>query len=210
MVTKKKKSAPARRVVGEGAYRTVFEIDSSHVGKELKSHRIKKYGAIKVRFPMKAYHKLKFGIRDINRHEFKNYQELIKKVPTKLRKNFGRIKGVETHGKKTVLVMKTVKNFDGTTSRSIADTGPLKSKVFWQKIDQIEKFLLEKKIPFFNHYGINVMVQWRPDGEAIPVLVDFKRIGVKTYPFKPHLLFTKMAMKRVQKLFNRIRKNYKA
>ena len=208
MVAAKKKSSQTRRIIGKGAYRTVFEIDGRRVGKELKGHREKNYGPIKVRYPMKVYSRLKFGIGDLNKHEFKKYQDFIKKVPRKLRKNFGQIEGIETRGKKTMLVMRSVKNFDGSLSKSMAETGPVKSKLFWQKIDQIEKFLLEERIPFFN-YDINIMVQQRKNGEAVPVVIDFKRIGARTYPFKPHLLFTKGAMKRVQKLFARLRKNYK-
>jgi hypothetical protein len=194
--------------IGEGKYRVVSAFGFDKVAKTLKPARTKRYGFLPVNYSMWLYTPLKFGIRDINAHEQKNYKMILAQDPKGLRSSFAEILAVRKQRGKSVLVMKKVKDFNGETSKSLKETGPVKSRVFWRRIDKIENFFLEKKIPFFNLNGENILVKKISGSEAIPVIVDYKRIGARTYPFQPHLLIKPIAMQRVKKRFRQIRENY--
>jgi len=203
----KKTLSSAKKPIGEGSYRRVFEIDDRLVGKELKHRRVKKYGPLTVRYPMGWYCLFKFGIRDINLHDFKKYQELKKKIPDALKGNFGEIVDVKQRGKESVLLMKKVKNYDGKMSKSLIETGSIASRAFWEKIDQIEKFFLENDVHYFI-YPQDIAVRWISEKECEPVIIDFKRIGARTYPAQPHLVLKSQAKKRVKRLFARLKEKY--
>lgn len=207
-----RKSREGSKQVGEGAYRRVFRAGFGRLGKVLKSTRPKNYSLFSIRYPMRWYTRLKFGVRDLNQFEYDNYRRLMDRVPRELERNFAKLVEPRTRkkDKQSVLIVEEVKNFDGEPSKNLLEIGPVSNEGFWRNLTQIENFFLQNKIPFFNIRPENIMVKWVNSQECIPVFIDFKRIGARTYLFQPSLRKESGANKKIRKRFARIRQEFKA
>ncbi len=206
----KRKGKKEGKKGGEGSYRRVSSIGNWVLGKTLKPTRTKDYVLFKVRYPMEVYSLLKFGTRDVNKQALANYKKLMEVVPDSLRENFARVLGVRGRGNKSILLAEKIKDFNGTQSKDLLETGTVGNEAFWKRLAEIEKFFLENHIPFFNLRPENIMVQWTDKQNCRPVFIDFKRMGPKTYPFQPHLFLRSQADKKVRRRFAGIRKEFKA
>jgi len=204
---KKKRQEP--KPVGEGTYRRVFDVGPKLVGKEVKSTKGKKIFLFNVKFPMRLYNALKLVFGDINKDAYRKYLALSKLLPENLAENFGRIRGLRKQGRKSILLMDKVRDFDRSTSKNLSQTGPIESEYFWRKMDEIERFLIEKNIPFFSITQGNIMVRWLNQRDCEPVFIDIKRMGLKYYPDQPWLAAKTFSTKKKRKAFSRIRERYK-
>ena len=197
-----------KKRIGTGKYRRVSTLGPNKVVKQMRSRRVKHYGPVTIKYPMRLYHLLKFGTKDMNRLEQKNYQKVIKNASRQLRTSFAGIIGIRTHKGRSILIMEKIKDYNRETSKSMNKTGKIKSKAFWKRMESIENYLLQNNIPLFDITAANIMVKKISEKNSIPVLIDFKRLGTRTYPFQPQYALKPFARGKVRRQFTRLREQY--
>lgn len=193
--------------VGEGHYRIVYRHGDLAL-KVLKPYRTKDYGLLRIDFPTWLYAALKFGVTDLNMSEYRNYLSLIKEVPQELINSFAKIFGVIHSKQGSTSLCELISNADGSLSQPLEQYGTMRDSRFWVRIDKLEEFFLSRGIPNFNINGGNIVVRELGDGHIIPVLIEYKRIGARTYPLQLHLLLKSEAVKRVKRKFSSLREKY--
>ncbi len=170
-----------------GRFREVYVVgpEGKHIAKLPRPIIHKKYPFGTVPMPGPAYTLLKFGNTNINKVEFENYKALPNSVRDVYTPKCRLIKGV--------LIEERVFDGDGTPSRSIdehiAAGETLDNEHFWKEVDTLRETLLADKAYLLGVFygGSNIMVQKISPEVWKPVMVDFKRLGRRSYPFQPHL-----------------------
>ncbi len=195
--------------IGEGAYREVYKINDDVCVKTPKKYRTQDYGLFSLNFPSKLYTKLKFWVSDFNELEFKEYEKLKQKIPRELSANFTPIIGLTKKDDKSLLFQKLIKDYDGRLSLSLDQRGKIKSELFWDQLLALECFFIQNDIGFFNISPDNIFAKKINEKDYMPTLMDYKRIGVKTYPCQPQLLFDGPAKRKINRRFDRLFKEYK-
>ena len=142
-------------------------------------------------------------------YEYGNYLWVIGKVPEEMRGSFAQIFEVAKSNGKSISINELVVNADGRVSKTLRDYGPVSDPVFWERLQKLEELFLSKNIPYFDIRAKNILVKELEDGHMIPVLIAYKRVGIRTYPLQLNLL-TKAGMSmRIIKKFLRLRELYK-
>lgn len=194
--------------IGEGRYREVYRVDDDFALKLLKPTVGKNYFGVSVEFPAQLYTACKFGISDFNRFEHGAYQTFIQRISPEMRNSFAHIHRVGMFRGRSGSLSDLVADADGGVSQSLSEYGKVSDTSFWKRIDDIETALLDEKIWLTDIADHNVVVQV-VDGTHVPVLVDFKRYGRRTYPFQVWLLSQRQIEKKMKRRFERLRDEYK-
>lgn len=68
-----------------------------------------------------------------------------------------------------------------------------------------------EELYFFDvfHYGNNVIVKKLSETESFPMIVDFKRVGWKSYPLQPQLAFLSERRKKFFRRLGRFEKTFR-
>ncbi len=192
--------------VNEGKFRTVYELDGKAV-KEMKQTIQKSYGTgflkFTVDFNIGRYTKNKFGIADFNEEEQKNYLSFINRVPPQLRQNFYNIIGLYKTKNGSLLYTELVKNSDGTVSRRLSDYRNIREDSFWNQIRNMREFMLDERVYLLDVSGDNIVVK-NTGSSIIPVWIDYKRIGRRTYPFQLSTLTEELIRRKLKRRFDRL------
>ena len=176
--------------IGEGTYRECREVVGSPdlCAKVLKPFRTKSYPlGITLTVPTHIYTLFKFGIADINRFEY----AVIENLPPELRQYApDRNEIIAVNNRDTALVSTRQYDFNGQPSKTLHELNSLENEHFWREIDRIAEMMFDHRLYFFDifHLGNNVIVQQEDTETARPVLIDFKRLGQRMYPFQFDLL----------------------
>ncbi len=174
--------------IGEGHFRECYAVEGEP-GLCIK----------KLRSDLKPLQKLHLFLfkRDPNREEFLTYQSL----PDELKPYFSPV--VEFRGK--YLVTGRPMDHDGSHSLSLSVYGRVSNEYFWSDIDRIVSLLEKYNIWFFDAFrlGENVFVQKLSAKRYRPVIVDYKRLGWKSYPAQLNLLLNS---ERKKKFYRRLRR----
>lgn len=190
--------------IGEGTYREVYRISDDYCAKVLRPTHLKDYFFFKVNYPTKAYIKYKFGIKDFNEYELNLFNNIKNRMPSDLDSSFAKIEGIVNNA----LIQDLVKNQDGSLSKSLLNyDSKIGNMEFWKKLQDIQEFFLDEDIFNFNVKPDNILV--KNDSEnLIPVIMDYKRIGPRTYPFQPQLLIRSVAQQKIIRRFSRLAEMY--
>jgi len=189
--------------IGEGNYREVYQVSPEVCVKRLKRSRRKNYYFFSIDYPMWLY-LLKFGIVDFNKHEFQQYQRLIGGIPCELSSSFARILGVRKVDSESLSFQELVTDYDGSLSQPLVQYEKVRALSFWERLAQLRAFFMTECLPFFNLRPDNVIVKRVSETEALPILYDYKRMGVRTWPFQPQLLFNGPTRRKLGRLFQRL------
>jgi len=192
--------------IGEGKYREVFRVDDFAI-KILKPHVRKNYGLFHIDFPSYLYTKHKFGIVDFNQFEYGIFRDFIERVPVEFREMFAQIHSVGKINGKSYSLSDIVVNRDGSLSKTLTQQGELDNYDFWRQIEELEEVLTDNTIQIMDIRGENIMVQ-EVEGKVVPVFIDFKRYGGRTYPIQFWLLSEKQLIAKMQRRFQRLRELY--
>jgi len=192
--------------IGEGKYREVYRVRDFAI-KMLKPSVRKNYGFFHIDFPSQLYTKHKFGIGDFNEFEHDMFREFIERVPVEFRDKFAHIHSVGEIDGKSYSLSDLVINGDGNLSRTLAQTGAVSSYDFWSQIEELEGVLTDNTIPIMDIRGENIMVQEKSAG-VVPVFIDFKRYGGRTYPVQFWLSSEKQLIAKMKRRFERLRELY--
>jgi len=190
--------------IGSGSYRNVYLFSENVCCKIAKEERRKSFGSFSIGFPSRSYTMLKFGITDFNVHEYRNYVRLSQRIPEHLRGSFAPIIGIGDMEGGSTLLQEVVRDYDGQISLSMLQQGPITNDEFWKRLFAIRDFLVRERIPFFNINPRKILVRRVDDRTMEPVFFDFKRIGVRTFPLQPHLLFWRYSGRKVMREFTEL------
>jgi len=148
----------------------------------------------------------RYGINDFNRYEFEQYQRLIQQVPANLLDSFSRILGVKQIKGRSTSIQELVTDADDGISRELKKHGLVDDAEFWERMDELEQFFLERGILHLGFDERNVVVR-RNDG-VIPVIVDYKRMGKNVRPRTIGMLFSYGIRRKIKYKFREIREKY--
>lgn len=205
---KREKSRSSLASIGEGRFRIARVVDGT-VEKTHKQNYTRDYGFFQVEYPIKPYIRWKYGVRDLNELEARNYWRFFANAPESLRACFPKVFEVTGENTKSKLRMEVVRDFDGKKSNSLSDCKKIDDSHFWRKFDKIIRFLSAKNILLMDLRAENIMVKRTSEKTSVPAIVDYKCASGRMYPFQPATWFTKGAMKKMLRRAERIRKQYK-
>jgi len=195
--------------LGEGAYRDVYRYNEFAV-KKSKPHVIRKILFVRIRVPSSLYTLLRFAIWDLNDYEYKQYRSIISKTPADLHQCFAKVYEPIKDGKTRYSINQLVTDDDGQVSKTLFEYGGINDKQFWNMVDDLEKLFLDKKIYYLSIGPHNVCVNQQADGRLIPVLVDYKRIGVRTFWHQLLLYIPYFIRLKMRRRFQRMRQHVRA
>ncbi len=198
---------PKNSKIGECKFREVFSVGDFAV-KTIKPSFKKNYGLFKVSMSTHLYTKYKFGIPDFNEYEFGAYKKLIEKVPEELRNSFYQIYSVLHNEGKSYLIAQLIKDSNDQISLPMSKLGHIQEKSFWERIDQLEDLLIEKDIPLMELNSSNIVAR-DLGNSSIPVFIDYKRFGIRTYPAQFWLISRSERVKKIKRRFQILRDKHK-
>ena len=158
-------------------------------------------------YPSAPYTLLKFGAANINEVDYANYQSLPETVRKEFTPEMRMIKGI--------VVQERVVDYDGEPSLTIGEHtrkfGKLRNRIFWEKVERLKHIFLAEEEPLLGvfHKGSNVMVKKVTEDEWVPVLIDFKRVSGRSYPFQPNLQLKAEVQKKFLRQFEKFENDYK-
>ena len=195
--------------IGEGAYRDVYRHTDFAV-KRSKPHVVKKALFVKIPVPMSVYSLLRFGIRDLSQYEYDQYQSIISMTPARLHKFFAKVHKPIKNGKACYSINELVMDHDGQVSNTLFEYGKIEDEQFWKTLDDLENVFLDKKIYYLSIGPHNICVNKQAGGQLVPVLIDYKRIGVRTFRHQLLLYIPYFIRLKMRRRFQRMRKRFKA
>lgn len=193
-------------LIGRGKYREVYS-QGDVVWKVLKN------SVPLVGIPLRPdfYLRFVYGIEDINRYEFDNYSSI--NISSNLTDFFNQVFEPKFHHSRycnsspSTGISKIVRDSSGSISKPLSQFDQIENEDFWNKLDELESFIIKDDVPLFDISPTNVLVQILGD-EMNPVIFDYKRMGIKSYPFQPSLRFQSGRSEKIKRRFKRLRDNY--
>lgn len=193
--------------IGETKYRIAYRWKSFAI-KETKSHVPKRILGLHFRVPISVYTLSRFAIRDLSTYEHDQYLRIMSKTPDHLHEHFARVFAPFKAGDQVYAINELVLNHDGSVSKMLRSFGPIEDQQFWSDVAKLEQFLLKARIYFFGVGCNNIVVQEEAGGRLVPVLIDYKRIGIRTF-WQQFWLFLPFVKKlKLKRRFNKIRHRY--
>jgi len=172
--------------ISEGRYRDVYRYNELVV-KKTKPHIIKKLLFIE---PTSLYILVNYAIRDLNKYEYKQYESIISKIPSDLHKCFAKVHKPIINSKTCYSIHQLVIDDGGQISKTLSEYGKVNDEQFWSLIDELENRFLENHIYYFSIGPPNICVNKQADERLIPVLIDYKRCGIRTFWHQLPLFFS--------------------
>ena len=188
-------------VIGQGRFRDCISFDLKRCGKKQKKYLTRSFLGFNMQFDSTIYCRLLLGINDLNSFEY----SIIKSLPHSMRNFIPENISLEDN----YLKMDRSIDFDGTYSTVISSYGSVDNKRFWEHIESLNQCLISNNLWFLDIFneGNNLLVYRKSEDEYIPIIIDFKRLGRKMYPFQLNLIFAseqkKKYLRRYQRFQNR-------
>ncbi len=145
---------------------------------------------------------LKYFRKKINLEEYKTYTRL----PDEIKRFFNPV-----HEANEIFVVTSMpRDYDGSPSLSLKKHNGAANKKFWEEAEFLFHFLVKNKIWFFDIFnGNNMFVLKESNDEWVPLIIDYKQMGWKAFPFQVHLLFTSQKRKKLKRQYERLVNKYK-
>lgn len=191
-------------ILGKGKYRTTFQLGESTCIKVMLPQVEFHLGSIKLSCPTRAFTFFNFDIEDFNQYEYDNYLKYFKTVSGDLRGYFVRIFGV----KDGILKSELVRDFDWSISETLEQHKQVDSPVFWDRLMDVQRFILVQNIPFYTITPANIVVKKISKSNSIPVFVDFKHIGQRLFPLQVWLRIKLFSDMKIRRQFRRLVLNH--
>ena len=101
-------------------------------------------------------------------------------------------------------------NPDGTPARSVHAHGRITSDGFWKHVKQIHRSLAHHRLWLFDVLnGRNMLVMERTPGDWRPLIVDYKRIGWKAFPWQVNLLLESERRRKLDRRYRTFLRRYR-
>ncbi len=103
-------------------------------------------------------------------------------------------------------------DYDGSHSRPVCDYGRVANKYFWKEVEKIIELFEAYNIWFFDAFqiGTNVFVQKLSPEKWKPIIVDYKRLGWKSYPVQLNLLVDSEKKKKFYRKYRRFVQSFRS
>ncbi|MDR4987245.1 MAG: hypothetical protein RG741_00220 [Bacteroidales bacterium] len=102
-------------------------------------------------------------------------------------------------------------DYDGSHSKPVVAYGKIAHRGFWQEIDKILLLFEKYNLWFYDTMkGRNLFVRKLSEDEWVPVIVDYKRLGWRSYPIQINLMFDSEKKRKCYRYLERFKKRYKA
>lgn len=140
---------------------------------------------------------LLFIRRDLNTAEFNTY----KRLPEELKPYFNPV--VEVC--RDYLITSRPLDYDGSHSRPVSDYGSIANNIFWEEVEKVVALFEKHNMWFFDAFqlGTNVFVQQLSDTHWRPIIIDYKRLGWRSYPIQLNLLLDTEKKKKFYRKYQR-------
>ena len=151
---------------------------------------------------MEKYLKLKFGISDINKFEYKQIENLPKSLKKYIPSN---VKLTEEG-----LIMDRPKDFTGEYSKNIIEFGKVRNEYFWKCVEEICALFKENNLWYYDVFykGNNILVKKVTTDKFVPIIVDIKAIGRKLNPLQINLILRSEQKRKFYRRFNKFKVKY--
>jgi hypothetical protein len=193
--------------IGETKYRIAYRYKNLAI-KRTKSHVPKRVLGKEFRVPVSLYTMIRFAIANLSAFEYDQYCWLSSRIPKDFQHHLARAYPPVSANDHCYAVNELVVNDDGSVSKMLRSFGPTDDTRFWADIDRLEKLFLQEKIYFFGIGCNNICVREKADGRLIPVLIDYKRIGIRTFWQQFWLLLPGVKSLKLKRRFNKIRRRF--
>ncbi len=140
---------------------------------------------------------LKLLRRNFNQDEFRIYNQL----PQTLKPYFNPV--IQASG--DYLITTRPMDYDGSHSLPVSDYGKISNAHFWNEMKKIVALFEKHNLWFFDAFqlGTNVFVQRLSEDRWVPIIVDFKRHGWRSYPAQLNLLCDSEKKKKFYRKYHR-------
>jgi len=178
--------------IGAGKYRECYAIpDTNLCAKKLK--------------PLQAriWSILSHTLRDINQAELDRWRN----IPEELKLFFPNI--YKKSGK--LLISERPKDYNGSYSKTLLEYKSIQNNNFWVLVDFLADTMVKHKLWLFDifDFGDNILVQKKSENEYVPIIIDCKRFGWKSYPLQLNLLFYSEKKKKFYRKLERFKEKFK-
>ena len=194
--------------ISEGRFRDVYRYNDLVI-KKPKPYIIKRFRSIEVRIPTALYTLVNYAIRDFNKYEYKQYQSIVSKIPSDLHKCFAKVHKPIKNKRTSYSINQLVIDHGGQISKTLSEHGKVKDKQFWSLIAELEKQFSENRIFYFSVGSPNICVNRQADGRLIPVLIDYKRSGIRTFWRQLPLFLPYFSRQKMRRRFQKLREQFK-
>jgi hypothetical protein len=203
---------PLAGSVACGIFYQFYDIQGSpsRWAKKAENIRTKRYAlGVTIRYPMRLYTRLKYGVPDIIRYEIEIARRLPDEIMPYLLQNMrlGR-----TADGSTVLCSDKVLNYDGGMSQTLNETGRVFNPSFWRHVEVICDVLKRHGAYLLGvfHGGNHVLVQKCSPDDWRPVLIDVVKCGRRLYPFQVNLTRPTAVRKKYYRQLERFKTRFRA
>lgn len=150
----------------------------------------------------------RYGSRDLNEAEWRNYSTYFRDIPSPLRENFALIRTFRKRNGKSFIGMEAVRNKDGTIAQSLDAFGKVRDPLFWSDMHRMMEWMIERKIPFFDIRSPNFMVR-DVGGRLSPVLIDYKTASMHYYGLRIWLYHPALRARFMRKRLEQLEKKFR-
>ncbi len=134
----------------------------------------------------------------------KEYQ-LYKTIPKKIKPYFNPVIEAE----KDYVLTEIPRNYDGSYAMPVKRHKKISNTIFWQHVSDLFHFLEENELWFFDVLnGNNMFVQKHSESDWRPLIVDYKRLGWKAFPWQVYLVFTWGKKKKLRRRYRKFLQKY--
>lgn len=193
--------------IAEGDYREVYE-SGDNVFKVLKPSLYTTCDNKLIGFIKHVGFYFRMLVWDVNQYEYNNFNKFIEKIPYTCRKNFSAIIAIKKIEGKYVSISHMIRNADGEKSIPLKDFGLVDDTKFWQRLERVEKAMVNQKMYLLGITESNIVVQHMADGTLNPVFIDYKRAAGHTYPMQIWLMSNANCIKKMQRQLHRLKEKY--
>lgn len=152
-----------------------------------------------MRYPGRAYLRLKYGINDAAEHDYRKLMSL----PPPIRRFLPeQLHIAATDDGRTALCWRRVLDYTGRPSHRLVEVGRCGNEPFWRRIGDFVALLRQHRIPLMNAFrgGQQIIVQRVSQDDWRPVYTpDLVKLGAQAWPLQLHLWWTPMVWRK----FNR-------
>ncbi len=181
------------RKIGEGTFRTCYTV---------AGHNDMCVKLVKSDFTFGRRMQAFFLRRRTNMQEFARYL----KLPNEIKPYFNPIIEADRHYSITTMP----RDYDGSYSRSVFSHGKVSNPHFWQEVDKLYRFLLEHNLWYFDVLnGKNMFIRKESEHQWFPVIVDYKRLGPKGFPWQVHLWLRSEKRKKMARKYAKLLTRHK-
>ncbi len=141
--------------------------------------------------------------RGLNREEYATFQLL----PEELKPFFSPVIDFNEE----FIITPRPADYNGHYSLALYEYGPVANESFWKDIEKVVKLLDQHNMWFFDAFqlGKNIFVQKTTEQVWKPVIVDYKRLGWKSYPVQLNLLLNSEKKKKFYRRYRRFEDKFR-